>query len=114
MNIDDIDPSLYPEGTSRDDLEDSLAKYYYSCTKVSIECPVEATTLGYHPIRGINIFFAIAFALAAVVTLWFGVRKKTWSYMSFIVAGSALELAGGWFPFAFVSSGGVVGVWKRG
>jgi hypothetical protein len=29
------------------------------------------------------------------MTLFFGVRKKTWSYMSFIAAGSALELAGG-------------------
>ncbi|KAL2131407.1 hypothetical protein VTI74DRAFT_5140 [Chaetomium olivicolor] len=94
MDIDKIDPSMIPPGMSHDDLEDALANYYYSCTEVTPMCPVQATTLGYYPNRGINIFFAIAYALATVVTLVLGTWKKTWSYMAFIAAGCALELAG--------------------
>ncbi|SPQ25445.1 505f3e0a-8005-46ca-be49-b987d1fac54f [Thermothielavioides terrestris] len=71
-----------------------LANYYYSCTEVTPTCPVQATTLGYYPNRGINIFFAVGFAVAMVVTLILGVKTKTWSYMAFIAAGTALELAG--------------------
>ncbi|KAL2262311.1 hypothetical protein VTK26DRAFT_1771 [Humicola hyalothermophila] len=95
MDINDIDPSMIPPGVQLDDeLEDMLANYYYSCHEVTPTCPVEATTLGYHPNRGINIFFAVAYALATIVTLVFGVWKRTWSYMAFIAAGCALELAG--------------------
>lgn len=97
MDTDKIDPSMIPPGMQQDDLEDMLASYYYSCHEVTPTCPVEATTLGYYPNRGINIFFAIAFAIATIVTLVFGIWKKTWSYMAFIAAGCALELAGGLF-----------------
>ncbi|KAJ4289500.1 hypothetical protein N0V88_006982 [Collariella sp. IMI 366227] len=92
--MDKIDPSMIPPGMSQDDLEDELAKYYYSCIEVSDECPVWATTLGYYPTRGVNIFLAIAFAFAMLVALTLGTWKRTWNYMAFIVAGSALELAG--------------------
>lgn len=66
----------------------------YECTQVSPQCPVSATTLGYYPNKPLNIFIAAAFGLAAVITIFFGVWKRTWAYMSFIVAGCALELAG--------------------
>lgn len=66
----------------------------YQCTEVSPACPVSATTLGYYPNKPLNIFIAAAFGLAAIITLVFGVWKRTWAYMSFIVAGCALELAG--------------------
>lgn len=69
---------------------------YYRCTEVTALCPVERTTLGYFPNKGINIFFAVGFAIAAVMTLVFGTWKRTWSYMAFIAAGSVLELAGLW------------------
>jgi hypothetical protein len=93
--MDKIDPSMIPPGMDKDDIENAIANYYYSCNQVSATCPVKATTLGYFPNRGINIFFAIGFAAAAIVTLVLGLRKKTWSYTAFIAAGSALELAGG-------------------
>jgi hypothetical protein len=67
---------------------------YDVCTQVSALCPVKATTLGYYPNKGVNIFIAICFAIAAVVTLAVGIRKKTWGFMSFIAAGCILELAG--------------------
>ncbi|KAK3943331.1 putative rta1 like protein [Diplogelasinospora grovesii] len=67
---------------------------FYLCNEVTPLCPVQATTLGYYPNRGINYFFAIGFGLAAAVTFVTGVWKKTWSYMAFITAGCMLELAG--------------------
>lgn len=103
MDLAQIDPSMIPPGMSPDELADALANYYYSCHEVSPTCPVEATTLGYYPNRGINIFFVIAYGLAMVVTLAIGLRKKTWSYTSFIAAGCALELAGGLFSSTWPS-----------
>jgi hypothetical protein len=94
-----FDPSMIPPGMDQQDIDDLIANYYYSCKEVTAYCPVEATTLGYYPNRGINIFFAIGFALAMVVTLVVGVWKKTWSYMAFITAGCALEFAGGLSPY---------------
>jgi len=73
-NIDNLDP-------------DFLRHYYDLCTHVSDFCPVEATTLGYYPNRGINYFFAIVFGLCGVATIAVGVWKKTWSYMAFVGAG---------------------------
>ncbi|KAK3294280.1 RTA1 like protein-domain-containing protein [Chaetomium fimeti] len=90
----EIDPSMFPPDWDQDDINDAIANYYYSCTHVTATCPVEATTLGYHPNRGINIFMAIGFAVATVTALVLGIRKKTWSYTAFIAAGCALELAG--------------------
>ncbi|KAK3307289.1 RTA1 like protein-domain-containing protein [Chaetomium strumarium] len=92
--MDKFDPSMIPPGMDQQDIDNLIANYYYSCKEVTAYCPVEATTLGYYPNRGINIFFAIGFALAMIVTLVLGVWKKTWSYMAFIAAGCALEFAG--------------------
>lgn len=90
-----FDPSMFPSDWTQDDIEGAIANYYYSCTQVTPTCPVSATTLGYYPNRGINIFFVIGFAAAMVVTLVLGLKRKTWSYTGFIAAGCALELAGG-------------------
>ncbi|KAB5554919.1 RTA1 like protein-domain-containing protein [Coniochaeta sp. 2T2.1] len=67
---------------------------YAVCKEVSPTCPVEATTLGYYPNKGINAFFAAAFGIAMIVCFAVGVKKRTWSYMAFITAGCALEMAG--------------------
>lgn len=73
------------------------------CTSVTPECPVQATTLGYYPNRPLNIVIAVLFGVAAVIALVLGIRKKSWSYMSFLVAGCVLELAGRWnFAFYFL------------
>lgn len=55
---------------------------------------MEATTLGYYPNGPLNIVIAVLFGVAAVIALVLGIRKKSWSYMSFLVAGCLLELAG--------------------
>ncbi|AEO67493.1 uncharacterized protein THITE_2116369 [Thermothielavioides terrestris NRRL 8126] len=67
---------------------------YETCHEVSVLCPVKATTLGYYPNRGLNIFFAVAYALAAVVTLIFGVWKRTWGFSIAVTAGCILECVG--------------------
>jgi hypothetical protein len=103
MDVSKLDPSMFP-GMDQDDIDDAIANYYYSCTQVTDWCPVWATTLGYYPNRGINIFFAIGFAAATVTALVLGARKKTWSYTGFIAAGCALELAGGCLsPLCFMA-----------
>ncbi|KAK4169987.1 RTA-like protein [Cladorrhinum sp. PSN259] len=89
-----IDPNFIPPGTDPSKIDEIIGAYYYSCKEVTPTCPVEATTLGYYPNRGINIFFAIAFGFSAISTLYFGIKKKTWSYMGFIAAGCLLEMAG--------------------
>ena len=97
--MDQLDPSTLPPGIDPSQIPtdidaDDLASFYYSCKEVTPLCPVEATTMGYYPTRGFNIFFVIGYAIAAIITLFFGIQKKTWSYMAFIAAGSALEMAG--------------------
>ncbi|KAJ4390645.1 hypothetical protein N0V93_004243 [Gnomoniopsis smithogilvyi] len=64
------------------------------CTSVTPECPVEATTLGYYPNKPLNIVIAVLFGIAAVIALVLGIRKRSWSYMSFLVVGCILEMAG--------------------
>ncbi|KAK4247463.1 RTA1 like protein [Corynascus novoguineensis] len=67
---------------------------YDTCDEVSQLCPVQATTLGYFPNEGVNIFLAIGYALAAIITLVIGVWKKTWGYSIAVGAGCILEFAG--------------------
>ncbi|KAK0726616.1 RTA1 like protein-domain-containing protein [Apiosordaria backusii] len=94
VKLEDIDPSLLPPNLSPTELENLIAAYYYSCDAVSPTCPVSATTLGYYPNRGINIFLAIGFGISLLVTLYYGIKTKTWTYSGFVAAGCALELAG--------------------
>lgn len=65
-----------------------------SCTDVSPDCPVEATTLGYYPNLGANIFFAVTFGLCFIAAAVIGVRSRTWTFTAAIVVGLALETAG--------------------
>ncbi|KAK4117943.1 RTA1 like protein [Parathielavia appendiculata] len=67
---------------------------YETCPEVSVYCPVKATTLGYYPNQGVNIFLAIGFGLAALITLVIGVWKRTWGFSIAVAAGCALECVG--------------------
>ena len=77
-----------------DYLQAAIMSKFRVCTEVSALCPVELTTLGYYPNAGINIFFAVGFGVAAIVTFVLGMWKKTYAYAAFITAGCVLELAG--------------------
>ncbi|KUL90650.1 hypothetical protein ZTR_00162 [Talaromyces verruculosus] len=65
-----------------------------SCTEVSAQCPVSATTLGYYPNLGANVFFVVMYALCAIFTLGIGLWKKTWVFGVVVFAGFALETCG--------------------
>ncbi|KAK4113119.1 RTA1 like protein [Canariomyces notabilis] len=67
---------------------------YETCHEVSAYCPVKATTIGYAPVKGLNIFLAAGYALAAVITLGVGVWKRTWSFSLSVAAGCILECVG--------------------
>ncbi|RHZ47503.1 hypothetical protein CDV55_101538 [Aspergillus turcosus] len=67
---------------------------YRTCTEVSPICPVEATTYGYYPNLGGNIFFAVFFGILALFQLGIGIYYRTWTFMVGVAAGAILELAG--------------------
>ncbi|KAL2126450.1 hypothetical protein VTI74DRAFT_883 [Chaetomium olivicolor] len=65
-----------------------------TCKEVTKYCPVQATTLGYYPNRGLNIFLAIAYGIAAVITIVLGAWKRTWGFSIAVAAGCILECVG--------------------
>ncbi|GAB1316898.1 Parasitic phase-specific protein PSP-1 [Madurella fahalii] len=67
---------------------------YATCTEVSPYCPVKATTLGYSPAKGLNVFLAIAYGLIAVLALSIGIWKRTWGFSLAVASGCALECVG--------------------
>lgn len=67
---------------------------YQTCSHVSELCPVAATTYGYYPNLGGNIFFAVFFGILGVAQVGFGVYYRTWTFMIALGVGSLMELAG--------------------
>ncbi|PIG83675.1 RTA1 domain protein [Aspergillus arachidicola] len=67
---------------------------YQTCTEVTPLCPVEATTYGYYPNYGGNIFFTIFYGLCGVFQLGFGIYFRSWTLMVALVVGTLLEMAG--------------------
>ncbi|PYI00063.1 RTA1 like protein [Aspergillus ellipticus CBS 707.79] len=65
-----------------------------TCTHVTPECPVQATTYGYYPNLGGNIFFAVYFGICGVFQLGFGAYFRTWTVMIAMAIGAFMELAG--------------------
>jgi hypothetical protein len=86
--------------TSTSDLVALMSAYpsfrpsYRNCDEVSIFCPIEATTYGYFPNLGGNIFFAVWFGLCLALILGLGVWRKTWTYTLALSIGALLELLG--------------------
>ncbi|KAK0671550.1 RTA1 like protein-domain-containing protein [Cercophora samala] len=81
----DIDLSSLPPG---------FYPSYETCASISPICPVQATTLGYSPNLGVNIFVAIGFGLFGIITLVTGLWKKTWGFSIAVAAGCILECVG--------------------
>lgn len=67
---------------------------YKTCTEVSAQCPVAATTYGYYPELGPNAFFGAWFGALLIAGLIIGVRTKTWSYSAFLWVGLLGEFLG--------------------
>lgn len=67
---------------------------YQTCKEVSALCPVEATTYGYYPNLGGNIFFAVFFGILGLGQIGLGVYFRTWTFMIALGVGTLMELAG--------------------
>ncbi|EXJ90344.1 hypothetical protein A1O1_03443 [Capronia coronata CBS 617.96] len=64
------------------------------CTKVTPQCPVEATTYGYYPNLSVNSFFIALFGLCMFLQLGMGIWRRTWTYMAVVVIGCFGEAVG--------------------
>ncbi|OKL60274.1 hypothetical protein UA08_04100 [Talaromyces atroroseus] len=64
------------------------------CTQVSPECPASATTLGYAPNLGANVFFTVAYGICALFTIAIAVWKRTWAFGFTAGSGFILEMVG--------------------
>lgn len=82
---------------------------YETCSQVTAYCPVKATTLGYFPNKGVNVFLAIGYGFAALMTIVTGIWKRTWGFSIAVAAGCALECVG---MFFFIPE--LVGNWNPG
>ncbi|KAJ6157973.1 hypothetical protein N7470_005565 [Penicillium chermesinum] len=67
---------------------------YQTCSQVSELCPVEATTYGYYPDLGGNVFFAVFFGVLGLCQIGLGVYYRTWTFMVALGIGTWMELAG--------------------
>jgi hypothetical protein len=67
---------------------------YADCTAVSPLCPVQATTYGYYPNFGGNVFFTVFFGVLGVFQIGYGVYFRTWTFMVALGAGAIMEMAG--------------------
>ncbi|KAJ6113632.1 RTA1 domain protein, partial [Penicillium sp. IBT 18751x] len=65
-----------------------------NCTSVTPECPVEATSYGYTPNLGGNLFLAILFGLCGVYSLAIGIKSRQWTFTIALAGGCFIELTG--------------------
>lgn len=65
-----------------------------SCTSVTPLCPVEATTYGYYPNLGGNVFFIVIYAICGIAQIYFSVRFRSWTFGVALIFGAFLEMAG--------------------
>lgn len=67
---------------------------YKTCTQVTASCPVAATTYGYYPVLGGNLFYTVWFGILFLGSLFLGVKSKAWTYTVALGLGTALEALG--------------------
>ncbi|KAG2414819.1 hypothetical protein HFD88_006007 [Aspergillus terreus] len=67
---------------------------YRTCKEVGPLCPVEATTYGYYPNFGGNVFFTVFYGVLGLAQLGIGVYFRAWTLMVALVVGGFLEMAG--------------------
>ncbi|KAF9890150.1 hypothetical protein FE257_006311 [Aspergillus nanangensis] len=67
---------------------------YRTCSEVGPGCPVEATTYGYYPNFGGNVFLTAFFGVCGVAQIGVGTYYRAWTLMVALVVGAILEMAG--------------------
>ncbi|KAL8936617.1 MAG: hypothetical protein Q9216_004832 [Gyalolechia sp. 2 TL-2023] len=71
-----------------------MADRYDDCTAVTELCVVEATTYGYRPDLGANIFFLVIFGVLGGIQLLQGFRWRTWTFVIAMALGCLTEVVG--------------------
>ena len=64
------------------------------CTHVTPECPVTATTYGYRPNLGANIFLLVVFGICTIAQLALGLRYRLRAFTIAVTIGCAGECIG--------------------
>ncbi|KAH0289022.1 RTA1-domain-containing protein [Aureobasidium namibiae CBS 147.97] len=64
------------------------------CTQVTPECPVEATTYGYRPNLGGDIFFCVVFGILFLAQLFLGIKARLKGFTFAVVIGCFGECVG--------------------
>jgi len=57
-------------------------------------CPIQWATIKYRPSVAGNSIYLICFLAIFFGQLWYGIRKKTWTYMGALLLGSFTEFVG--------------------
>ncbi len=57
-------------------------------------CPVEWSMFGYRPSLAANVVFLVLFALIGAVHTYFGVRWRSWGFMTGMLLGCVAEILG--------------------
>jgi hypothetical protein len=58
------------------------------------ECPIEWATIKYRPSMAGNVIYLMFFLVLMGGQLFYGIRKKTWTYMGAVSLGILLEIVG--------------------
>jgi hypothetical protein len=58
------------------------------------ECPIEWATIQYRPTVAGNVIYLLCFLCLLGAQLFYGIRKKTWTYLGTLTAGILLEIIG--------------------
>jgi len=64
------------------------------CTEITPFCPISATTYGYYPNLGANVFLVIIFATCAIVQIALGIKYRVRFYTTMVFLGCAGEAIG--------------------
>ncbi|TVY73593.1 Sphingoid long-chain base transporter RSB1 [Lachnellula suecica] len=67
---------------------------YSTCTSVTPQCPVSATTYGYYPNLPGNIILSVVFGLCTIAQLGLSIKGRTWTWLAGLLIGCGLEFAG--------------------
>jgi hypothetical protein len=57
-------------------------------------CPIEWATIKYRPTMAGNIIYLLCFLAIFGGQLFYGIRKKTWTYLGTMTVGLLLEIIG--------------------
>jgi hypothetical protein len=76
--------------TSTDPAYIGRARKYCNLDK----CPMGWATIEYRPNMAGNVIYLLFFLVLLGGQLWYGIRKKTWTYMAAVCLGILLEIIG--------------------